>query len=493
MSLDAFQQAWKSDASSLNVSIDFESLAARVRRSEDRFRTTVFWRDVREIGASLAMIPIWCMVGFGLSLPWSWWLGIPASIWIAGFMWMDRIRHPRIASDPGEALSFYAQESLTQVDHQIWLLRNVFWWYLLPLGIPVCVFFVHVAWNATETWWGFLLFIVPSNLILVIIYRWIYRINQAAVRTDLMPRRQHLQRIVATLQEERDAGGLDELVEHVCSLSEPGDEDESTSAVSAWAENWNRIVPTWWVAAWITLPTLIAAFIGYQFAFEQAGPVFFQSTVCAVILFEILFFGRWFIASRKHRAVSNPGSGTGGIAAPAIFVLVLTVVISMFAIAAIVSFFSAARSDDSTELSSGAAIPVMPKSNAKVAPFTDVLWDGEVPVVFVNGEWWRLDSIDGIPIEDVVTFSREQYGVLARKRFTEDLVQVLSGMGHAPDWTVVLGLRADQGNTKSVEVKMTSVNRRLARFNLQLRAKYGLSEEWGDHEALSAASGGDEN
>lgn len=38
-----------------------------------------------------------------------------------------RKRHPQRPSEPGEPLNFYAQEALTQVEHQIWLLRNVFW------------------------------------------------------------------------------------------------------------------------------------------------------------------------------------------------------------------------------------------------------------------------------------------------------------------------------------------------------------------------------
>ncbi|WP_286178311.1 hypothetical protein [Stieleria mannarensis] len=50
----------------------------------------------------------------------------------------------------------------------------------------------------------------------------------------------------------------------------------------------------------ILAPTLVGGYCGYRFAFAQAGPVFFQSVVAAVIPFEIVFFGRCYLASKRH-------------------------------------------------------------------------------------------------------------------------------------------------------------------------------------------------
>ncbi len=221
MSLDKFQQAWKAEASQLKVTFDADLLSKQVQQSHDQFRSLIFWRDVREIGVSLLLIPIWFAMGIGLSLPWSWWLTVPALIWVAGFMLIDRKRHPKTPSEPGESLLFYAKESLSQVDHQIWLLRNVFWWYLLPFTISLSAFFIHVAWNTTGTWWGAMLVAAPFGLFLYYLYRWIYRLNQQAVRQQLQPRQEHLQRIVTNLESDGggDASEVDDLVELVSSLS----------------------------------------------------------------------------------------------------------------------------------------------------------------------------------------------------------------------------------------------------------------------------------
>ena len=141
MSLDKYQQAWKAEASQVQVTFDADLLSKEVQQSHDTFRSMIFWRDVREVGTSLVMIPIWFVMGIGMSLPWTWYLTVPALLWIAGFMLVDRRLHPQRPSDPGEPLLFYVKESLAQVEHQIWLLRNVFWWYLLPPSISIKAFF----------------------------------------------------------------------------------------------------------------------------------------------------------------------------------------------------------------------------------------------------------------------------------------------------------------------------------------------------------------
>ena len=62
MELDKYQQAWKSDASQTRVSINADLLAIEVQRTQRDFQSMIFWRDVREVGTSLVMIPVWFVV-----------------------------------------------------------------------------------------------------------------------------------------------------------------------------------------------------------------------------------------------------------------------------------------------------------------------------------------------------------------------------------------------------------------------------------------------
>jgi len=58
MEPDKYQQAWKAEAAQMRVTIDAELLPQEVQRVQQQFRSTIFWRDVREVGVSLLLIPV---------------------------------------------------------------------------------------------------------------------------------------------------------------------------------------------------------------------------------------------------------------------------------------------------------------------------------------------------------------------------------------------------------------------------------------------------
>lgn len=97
----------------------------------------------------------------------------------------------------------------------------------------------------------------------------------------------------------------------------------------------------------------------------------------------------------------------------------------------------------------------------KAAPFTGVRWDGDDPIVRVGGEWYEFVSLDDLSKSDILDFAKEEYGNRWQKRFSEDLVEVLDGMGYQPDVQVQLGLRQD-GEQVIKTAEMTEENRRSA-------------------------------
>ncbi len=100
---------------------------------------------------------------------------------------------------------------------------------------------------------------------------------------------------------------------------------------------------------------------------------------------------------------------------------------------------------------------------AKVAPYTGVRWENDQPIVRVGDKWSPLVSIDGIPIDRIMEFANKEYGEKARKRLAEDLVRLLTEMGHEPDWRVTLGLETQDGQVKQLKILMTLHNRALVR------------------------------
>lgn len=148
------------------------------------------------------MLPAWFYLGRVTPVPWTWYLAVPAFVWVAGFILVDRLRHKRRPREPGDPLLESVTESLTQIEHQISLLRNVFWWYLLPFTIPLVVFFAHVSLRASKNWLEALT--AGGSLILfsLFVYAFIDYINQRAVRTQLEPRRQELLALLKSLQDD---------------------------------------------------------------------------------------------------------------------------------------------------------------------------------------------------------------------------------------------------------------------------------------------------
>ncbi len=205
MNPDNFQQAWQSQSSQTRLTNDAELLLKEVRRNQQYFTAMIFWRDVREVGTALLLVPLWLCLGVKFSLPWTWYLTVPVLVWFAGYMLADRMRQGRQPPEPGEPLRQRVQSSLAQVEHQIWLLRNIVWWYLLPLALSILAFFGQVAWQVRSGGWLVALVVAGVVVIGVIILAGVYRLNQSAVRTELMPRRQELEALLMSLEDEMPA------------------------------------------------------------------------------------------------------------------------------------------------------------------------------------------------------------------------------------------------------------------------------------------------
>jgi CubicO group peptidase (beta-lactamase class C family) len=206
MDPDSYQKAWHSQTSQTRVTVAADLLLKEVQRSQRNFRATIFHRDFREVALGILMLPLWFYLGHRLSLPWTWYLGIPALTWVILFFLVDRLRHKQKCIGPDETLLESVKESLSQVEHQIWLLRNIFWWYLLPCTIAILAFFVQNAWSKNTGFWPIALALLPFVLFLLVLYGFLYYLNQRAVRRDLEPRREELLKLLATLGDETTDG-----------------------------------------------------------------------------------------------------------------------------------------------------------------------------------------------------------------------------------------------------------------------------------------------
>jgi hypothetical protein len=190
MLLDDLQRTWQSQREA-RLRVEPELLLREMRRNQRNFKLMIFWRDFREVAVAAAMTVFFAYQGY-IGRGWSWVLLGGTCLFVGGFILVDRFRRRGRAARSGDSLLGCVEASLEDVEHQIWLLKNVFWWYLLPLAIGMAVGLIQMAIDVDDThWfaWGVLFFV---GLICAVAFAWVYRINQAAVQNELEPRRQEL-------------------------------------------------------------------------------------------------------------------------------------------------------------------------------------------------------------------------------------------------------------------------------------------------------------
>lgn len=196
MNFEELQQNWQEQDSGKQVTVDQDALHKLVQRERRSFDSTIFRRDSIEIGIGLALLPIWIWMGVRSELPWTWYLVIPGILFVVGFLIRDRIAQKQNQSQPGDSVRKSTERALAQVEHQIVLLKNVFWWYLFPISLTMAIFFVHISF-LDRSWWE----LANKSIFVGLIYWGIYELNQRAVRKDLAPRAGELRNFLDSLEE----------------------------------------------------------------------------------------------------------------------------------------------------------------------------------------------------------------------------------------------------------------------------------------------------
>ena len=272
-----------------------------------------------------------------------------------------------------------------------------------------------------------------EGIFLFLLYGWVYRLNQRAVRDQLEPRRIDLQKLITYLEGESHIEDANEMMDIVSALSGTDGNAGLSPNWARWAENWNRIIPSWREVAIILVPTLVGASLGFRFPLTDMGPVFFQSVVAAVIPFEIAFFGLWYLSYRRHK--EHPLSGKGSVRpnTPAIVTIVMITVISILAFAAVFSCFRELTSRRGPGLDDISAFvdDDIEHIDTWLQSLTDSFYPSLSAVVVRDGEvvYQGAVGIEDIKSQQPAT-SRTQYHVASvTKVFTASLAVMLHEQG----------------------------------------------------------------
>lgn len=200
MNFEDFQKSWQAQDAAKQVSINADALLREVRRQQLSFRRMIFWRDVREIGIAAVLVPVFIYSGWAVH--WTLYLSAFACFVVGADMWLDRRRQKKLAPDLHGSLKDCAATSLVEVNHQIWLLKNVLWNYILPLTVPMLLFFGWCVWDMRGSAGERILSLLYLFGFALAIDVGVYWLNQYAVKKGLTPRRQELEKLLAGFETE---------------------------------------------------------------------------------------------------------------------------------------------------------------------------------------------------------------------------------------------------------------------------------------------------
>jgi hypothetical protein len=202
MTFDELQKTWNSQQTDPKLAINPSLLLKEVKRNKEYLESAIFWRDVREVGITVMLFFFFLYSGIKHSL---WPLSLLAllCLWVGVFMVIDRIVQKRRQPRLSDSLFNCIKSSLAQINHQIWLLRNVLWWYLLPFGVGILIWFGYcglMVLMSEKSSLGYLLFILACIVGTIFLYWGAYWLNQRAIRKELTPRKNELEQLFCSLK-----------------------------------------------------------------------------------------------------------------------------------------------------------------------------------------------------------------------------------------------------------------------------------------------------
>jgi hypothetical protein len=204
---DKLQKAWQCQhaGAKLNINANTDVLLNEVRREQRQWGAINYWGAALEIGGEFLATLFFLFQGLQSAnwtpfrLPdWDFLLVAFACAGVGAFRTFMLICHivgrrkQNTASNPLKAC---IEASLSEVNHEIWLRRNVFWWCWLPFTTALAVSFCHASLRFHTP--KFLLFLV---LLVIPLTWWGYRLSRFTVRKVLEPRRQELEALLASLR-----------------------------------------------------------------------------------------------------------------------------------------------------------------------------------------------------------------------------------------------------------------------------------------------------
>lgn len=193
MDFEQLKKTWQEQPVPDKVTVQSELLLKMSRRDQQCFLSAVLRRDILEVSVCLLLV-VYFLHNYAHSKSISMLIVGLGCLFVGGFFIIDRVIQKKRSPQYEDTLRCCLEQSLNQVNHQIWLLRNILWWYILPVCFGMFVGPFLERGMATLT----MSYLVVSMALFLVFYG-IYRLNQHAVLYGLFPYRNEIQNLLNQL------------------------------------------------------------------------------------------------------------------------------------------------------------------------------------------------------------------------------------------------------------------------------------------------------
>lgn len=201
---------WKESSQNIQLNLNYKDLANEMKRKAVQLDKDIKKRNQLEIGLALLLLPVALYLFF--EVPYYLFKSgvLLMAVWFLYVIYkLKKTRGLKTDYEANTTLKGQLKKQKKYVKEEVKLLRNVFYWYLLPpytcllLMISSAYFHRDIQWEnsflqglLSENIYGHLVYII----FLTALYFYIYKLNMKAIAKDLMPVVYDIERIEKELE-----------------------------------------------------------------------------------------------------------------------------------------------------------------------------------------------------------------------------------------------------------------------------------------------------
>ena len=204
MKFEDLQNQWQKEDGDAKVQISYDMLFKEISRNQRSFDREILWRDIRECIASL--VGVCFLILFSVALNKWFYAAAGGMLYVAIFFIVYRRFRPKKSPAGMASLRTCVEESICEIECQMELLRNVFWWYLLLPCVTFSFTFIGCGYPLIQECQVLRSIIFFGSFVVgaILVCWWVCWLNQRAIKKELLPRKQELEDLLHSIGNGRE-------------------------------------------------------------------------------------------------------------------------------------------------------------------------------------------------------------------------------------------------------------------------------------------------